>query len=395
MFDGWLFLLILTAIGIGWLLGYYRRGASKPESQRVISRRYYKGLNYLLNDQADGAIDAFLSALEVNSETIEMHLALGAQLRRRGEYDRAIRIHQNLMSRSSLAKEQCQQVQYELAQDYLQAGWLDRAERLLLDLNCEASAGHEKVLSALITIYQQQQEWREALAAVKQFALTKNGRQCVPTLAAGAHFCCELAQEFLQRKDYRGARKTLKEALQLDKNCVRASLLCGQLELDTGHPKIALKALKRIARQDMERVPESVPQLTQAFTAIGAPQHIVDYLERCCSEQQSPALICCLYEQLKEHRGVERAASYLRQAVSEQPSLASVTRYIEVERETAGGLAQASLATVEDLLRQLERDEPGYQCTQCGFQGQQLHWLCPGCKSWGSVKMTSALLNPA
>ncbi|MGI9284186.1 MAG: hypothetical protein ACR2P1_02250, partial [Pseudomonadales bacterium] len=307
VFDGWLFLLILTAIVIGWLLGYYRRSTSKPQSQRVSSQRYYKGLNYLLNDEADGAIDAFLSALEVNSETIEMHLALGGLLRRRGESGRAIRIHQNLMSRSSLSKEQRQQVQYELAQDYMKFGWLDRAERLLLDLNRESPAGRGQVLSSLITIYQQEQEWQEALAAVKEFALAKNGKGCAATLAAGAHFCCELAEGFLQTKDCRSARRALKEALQLDKNCVRASLLSGELELTTGHPKFALKALKRIAQQDMERVPDSVPQLTHAFAAIGEPQGIVNHLERCCAEQQSSALVCCLYEQLKEHRGVEHA----------------------------------------------------------------------------------------
>lgn len=392
MNDVLLFLLILTAIVIGWLLGSYRRNASKPESQRVSSQHYYTGLNYLLNDEADGAIDAFLNALEVNSETIEMHLALGGLLRRRGESDRAIRIHQNLMARSSLSKEQRQQVQYELAQDYMKSGWLDRAERLLLDLNRESPAEQRKILSSLITIYQQEQEWQQALAAVKEFAVTENGKGCAATLAAGAHFCCELAQGFLQTSDYRSARKALKEALQLDKNCVRASLLCGELELVTGHPKIALKALKRIARQDMERVPDSVPQLTQAFAAIGAPQGIVDYLESCCAEQQSSALICCLYEQLKEYRGVEHAASYLRHAVSKQPSVASITRYIEVEREASDGRAHASLANIEDLLRQVVEHEPGYQCTQCGFRGQQLHWLCPGCKSWGSVKMIAALL---
>ncbi|MGI9287307.1 MAG: lipopolysaccharide assembly protein LapB [Pseudomonadales bacterium] len=392
MFDAWVFLIILTAIFIGWLLGYYRCGANKSESQRISSQHYYKGMNYALNDEADGAIDAFLGALKVNSETIEVHLALGGLLRRRGEADRAIRIHQNLMSRSSLSKEQRQQVQYELAQDYMKSGWLDRAERLLLDLNRESPAERGDVLSSLITIYQQEREWEAALATVKEFALTKNGKGCAATLAAGAHFCCELAHGFLQKKDYRSARKALKEALKLDKNCVRASLQLGQLELDTGHPKLALKALKHIARQDMERVPDSVPQLTQVFAAIGAPQGIVDYLERCCAEEQSSALICCLYEQLKEYRGVEHAASYLRHAISKQPSLVSITRYIEVERETEGCLTHASLANVEDLLRQMEKHELGYQCTQCGFQGQQLHWLCPGCKSWGSVKMIAALL---
>ncbi len=392
MDDVWLFLLVLTAIVVGWLLGYYRRDVHQPESQRVSSQHYYKGFNYLLNDEADGAIDAFLNALEVNSETIETHLALGGLLRRRGETDRAIRIHQNLMARSLLSKEQRQQVQYELAQDYVKCGWLDRAERLLLDLNRDSPVEPGKILSSLIAIYQQEQEWQEALAAVKEFALTKNGKGCPATLSAGAHFCCELAQAFLQTNDYRSARKSLREALQLDKNCVRASLLSGQLELATGHPKIALKALKRIARQDMERVPDSVPQLTQAFAAMGEPQAIVDHLQNCCAQQQSSALVCCLYEQLKEHRGVEHAASYLRDAVLKQPSLASITRYIEVERETSNGRAQTSLANIEDLLRQVVEREPGYQCTQCGFQGRQLHWLCPGCKSWGSVKMTAALL---
>ena len=229
MSDLALFLVIFSAVGVGWWLG--RRATAQTTGggdSLGLPSQYYQGLNYLLDDQPDGAIDAFIDALEVNSDTFETHVALGNLLRRKGEVDRAIRIHQNLLARAGVPTRHLHVAHLELARDYISAGLLDRAEQLLQDLVRESSEQRVAGLGYLLEIYQHERDWEQAIEVAKKLVprtnlLSRGEVEKCAVLVPLSHFCCELAEPKIQANDAPGARSQLKQALEYEKNCVRAS----------------------------------------------------------------------------------------------------------------------------------------------------------------------------
>ena len=253
-----LFLLLPVAAISGWVAGRRSKPDVQDARQNTISPIYLKGLNYLLNEQPDKAIDVFIKLLEVDSDTIETHLALGSLFRRRGEVDRAIRIHQNLIARPSLTKEQRSQSLFELGQDYLRAGLLDRAEALFSDLI--VSAPHTEVaLNYLIDIYQQEKDWEKAIETARRIEVKTGNKQYMRV----AHYYCELAEQAIQKGDKIRAHKLVKKALNTNKNSVRASLLDGKLEIQNGNDKTAIKSLRRVEQQDISYLGEAIPLLVE------------------------------------------------------------------------------------------------------------------------------------
>jgi lipopolysaccharide biosynthesis regulator YciM len=241
----WWFLLFLTALSIAWYLGYRSRDVEALGQKFNIPRDYLVGLNFLLNEEPDKAVDVFIKMLEVDSSTVETHLAVGKLFRRRGEVDRAIRIHQNLIARPQLEKNCREQSLYELGQDYMSAGMLDRAERIFLEV---VSIREYAVvaLRALLDIYQQEKSWENAIqTANKLGAATRQDMQPVV-----AHYYCELADNAIAKNQSAEAQHFLKKALDADNLCVRASLMLANVDMEKGEYKSALKNLKRIKDQD-------------------------------------------------------------------------------------------------------------------------------------------------
>ena len=248
-----LLLLPIAAIS-GWITGYRHRKSTEVEIDgSFIPSDYFLGLNYLINEQPDKAVDVFIKMLEVNTDTVETHLALGNLFRRRGEVDRAIRIHQNLIARPQLPQKQRMQALFELAQDYLRAGVLDRAERLFLEL-IELGGDVNISLTNLINIYQQQRDWKQAIAAAKKLeslsGLSMNN--------AVAHYYCELAEQSRINNNKEQAYAQLKNALEHDKNCARANIILGQLFFEAGEYQQAINASKMVYEQDAEYVSEVI-----------------------------------------------------------------------------------------------------------------------------------------
>ncbi|MBB3046768.1 lipopolysaccharide biosynthesis regulator YciM [Litorivivens lipolytica] len=386
-------LLLVVAIAIGWFLGRRQRPKSPARDEDATSAaaaHYYQGLNFLLHEQPDVAIDSFVSSLEVNRDTLETHLAVGSLLRRKGEVDRAIRIHQNLLARPNLGGDQLHQVHMELAQDYIRAGLLDRAERMLKDLVQQSPAWRRSALRHLLAIYQDEREWDNAIDVAKEL-MPKKGwlRAGAPaeddTHRCLAHFYCEKAELAYAAKDLHSARTDLKLAMHYDRQCVRASMLLGEIELDCGHPQAAIKALKRVFTQNRLYIGEVLELMHQAYRKRGEEAEFVDYLKACYEEYPSSAVLLKLVELLDTLQPGDQAELFLAQQLKRRPTLKGLLQVINYQAPKASDSNRENLTVLQRMLTELLQDKPSYQCDHCGFSGHQLHWHCPTCKHWGCI----------
>lgn len=391
MNDVALFILLFVAIAAGWVLG--RRAllsAAKAEDSVALPSQYYKGLNYLLDGRPDGAIDEFIDSLEVNSETLDTHIALGNLLRRNGEVDRAIRIHQNLLSRPSLPRRHLHHAHLELARDYISAGLLDRAERLLQDLVLESAEQKNTSLKHLLEIYQDEKDWEKAVEVAKGLlprkSLLSSAQGDRQVLVALSHYLCEMAEVCMQSNDFQRARGLLKEALDYDKKCVRASLLMAEIESRCGNYKLAIKALKRVRFQEVEYIPETVELLHKCYLALDDRAGLHTYLKDCMEFYPSVTLLMVMAKDIRQNEGDESAAAFIGKQLKARPSLKGLSQLIELHVANATGAARDNLELLQQLVEQLISHKPAYRCNHCGFSGRQLHWLCPGCKQWGAIK---------
>lgn len=388
--NSWIFLMLFVAIAIGWLLGRNTK-AKTADDGLSLHHQYYKGLNFLLNDQPDGALDAFIEALEVNSETLETHIAVGNLMRRKGEVERAIRIHQNLLARPSLPRVHLHQAHLELARDFISAGLLDRAERLLKDLIEDTEELRDIAMRHLLEIYEAEKEWEDAIDLAKKLlpkrSLLKSSLPSDNSIAVAlSHYCCELAKIAVEKNDYQTARSFLKQALSYDSNSVRASMLLADIEYRTEHYEKAIKHLRKVREQDPVFIPETMELLKACFEQQGKPEGFYRYLMDSLDESPSVSVLLTLVEHISEEKGEEQASSFLGQELKRRPSLRGLAKLVELHINNSNGRSKENLSILQLLIEQLMESKPQYKCSHCGFSGMRLHWSCPGCKQWGQIK---------
>ncbi len=396
MNDLLLFGLLFAAAGIGWFAGWRGYGASvSGDPQRQHSSQYYQGLNYVLDGRPDEAIDAFITALDVNDETLETHITLGNLLRRRGEVNRAIRIHQNLLGRPTLPQSQVHQAHLELAKDYIAAGLLDRAERLLLDLVKESPEQRRNSQHYLLEIYQSERDWPRAIDVATELLPRKKHRDVgsspddgrwQPVHIALAHCCCEQAVDSQAKGELTEAGVLLDQALAYDSHCVRASIMQGELACRQGDYLRAVQALRQVQQQDPEFIHETIPTLRECYQQLGDEAALRSYLNACLDRGASAPLVLAVAEELYLARGSEEAAAFLTERLSGQPSLRGLKRLIALQIETSERGAREGLEQLKVVVERLIEERPAYRCEVCGFSGRHLHWHCPGCKRWGTMK---------
>lgn len=380
----WLFLLLPIAALSGWLLArrHYKRRYKKADS--AFNPAYFKGLNYLLNEQPDKAIDIFIGLLEVNSETVETHLALANLFRRRGETERAIRIHQNLIARPSLHGLQRTQAMIELGLDYMHAGVLDRAEHLFLEL-LQLPSPPPEAARQLLRIYQQEKKWQRAIDMAKLLDGHKNDN--VQPLIA--HFYCELAEQSLNI-DRHESLNLIKLALFHDDNCVRASLLEARLQLSLSQPQKALKALQNIERQDQNFLPEAMPLLYQAYQHTASLAAFRNWLQQLI--QRHPQLTSArlmLTKLIDELDGRSPAQQFLYEELHRYPSVEGLHSLINLGENSEIAL----VPLIHEITGAMVHRGDRYTCKNCGFSGKTLHWLCPGCARWATIRPTEIHLS--
>ncbi len=384
MKDFSLFILILVAIFIGWLLGRRRplsslkAGAKQPG----LAENYFHGLNFLLNEQPDKAIDFFINGLEVNQDTIETHLALGKMFCRRGEVDRAIKVHQNLLAKPCLDNQQQFNVHLELAKDYLAAGLLDRAEKIFHDLLTKSDDTNQDCLRSLLQIYEHEKEWRSAIKIAKKLAKT----DCAQAGQFIAHYYCELAQQALQQNAKLDARQNIEKAIAYDAQSVRASLLEGQLEYQEQNYAKAAQALKRIRLQDPDYISESVGLLKQCYSKAGKETELASYFAFCVEHYPAITVVLALAELVRSQQGDIAAAGIIADYLKKAPSIRGLNRLIDFHIDHSKGKAKENLSILRDLTENLIAHKPVYNCKSCGYSSKELYWLCPSCRQWGAVK---------
>lgn len=377
----WLLLLLPVAAASGWWVAR-RSDARRGASGSAADPSFFRGLNYLLNEQPDKAIDVFLKLAEVDGETAETHLALGSLFRRRGEVDRAIRIHQNLVARPNLSKEQRGYALYELGQDYMRAGLFDRAESMFGEL-VEMQVHRKRALEGLREIYQQEKEWVHCLDVVEQLqALTGESLR-----AEMAQYHCELAQDALKAGDAEAAGGHLSRAQAVDPRCVRATMLQGQMEMARGDASAAVTVYRRVAEQGPQFLPEILPELLEAYRRSGRESPIAE-LRRLYRDCPSPSLVLTLADELERQEGDDSVVAFLLEYVSAYADLASLERLLRIydSRLEDGTETHATYDAVLAVVDHLRARQPDHQCERCGFVARRLHWQCPSCKHWGSIK---------
>ncbi len=372
-----LFLLLPVAAVSGWLIAR-RSGSSAAQANAEPAPAFFRGLNYLLNEQPDKAIDVFLKLAEVDSETIETHLALGALFRRRGEVDRAIRVHQNLVARPSLNKTQRGFAIYELGRDYMLAGLFDRAESLFNEL-VEMQQQQRRALRGLIEIYQAEKEWPRCLETAEMLQQISGE----PMKTELAQFHCEMAEECLRAGDTLRARNHLLDAQSVDTDCIRAKMLQAQMEMTAGDAESAALLYRRVVERGPRYLPSMLPGLLECWHRLGR-KNVANELEALFRAHPSPPLMLELSDAIERERGSKTALDFLDSYLREHADLAGVKRLLELRLRT--GDAAASDATLLDVVGQLLQMQPVYQCEHCGFEARALHWQCPSCKRWGSIK---------
>jgi len=380
VFEALLLLLPVAAVS-GWLIGRRSRSVKAERGRADIPADYLKGMNYLLNEQPDKAIDTFIQMLDVDSNTVETHLALGGLFRRRGEVDRAIRIHQNLIARPTLKREERIQALFELGQDYMRAGLLDRAETLLSEL-ADSDQRHHSALKLLLDIYQQEKEWQNAIQVAKKYEL-RMGKDLGASIA---QFYCELAEQVRAQGEPLRALKLLKRALHEERSCVRASLLEADIEISAGDAKSALRAAQRVEQQDADFIPEALPLIKRCYQVLGRKDEFRRYLQRLLDNHSSIAVVLELAELIHEAEGEEAAEKFVTDFLKHTPSVFGIERLIDLNLERVKNEVKDKLLVLKNVTSDVLKNKPMYQCHHCGFNGRTLHWQCPGCKCWNTVK---------
>ena len=374
----WLFLLLPIAAISGWLSARAHYKKKNLPSTSALNPEYFKGLNYLLNEQPDKAIDVFIRLLEVNSETVETHLALANLFRRRGETDRAIRIHQNLIARPTLSTEQRNQALIELGLDYMSAGVLDRAEHLFLELLNKPSPSVQ-VCEQLLKIYQQEKEWQKAIEMAKNIYSQDKSKTHIGSVIA--QFYCELSQQ--QNTPLNEAIKCVKQALSYDKQCVRATLIEATLHIKANNYRKALKCLKSIEHQNHLYIPEALPLLLTCHQNMKSLSEFKRWLQTMLNTHPSMTHVrIMLTRVIQQSSGNQKAQDYLHHQLQKHPSVEGLHTLISLGEPSHPVLVPLIQGITNTLVLKGDR----YACPHCGFSGKNMHWLCPGCNQWSTVR---------
>jgi lipopolysaccharide biosynthesis regulator YciM len=377
-----LFLLLPIAAAYGWYMGHRSAQQDKQKQSHQISRQYVAGLNLLLSDQSDKAVDHFIELLQVDDETIDTHLALGNLFRSRGEVDRAIRIHQNLISRSGLTIDQKNLALQQLAKDYMVAGFLDRAERIFEQLLDEPEH-RESALLQLTSIYQQTREWMKAIDCAH--ALVRLGRKKIRSSIA--HFWCELASDAYALRDEVKAVQLYRKALSEDSQCVRASIELGKLYLEKEDYKQTIHYMEMVLEQDIDFVGEILSTLADCYYHLGQEQELIHFLKRCINAHAGASSELMLAQMVAHHEGTGAALDLLTKQLAKNPTMKGFYRLMDYHlAEAEEGRAKESLSALQSMVGEQMRIKPDYRCRKCGFSSHSLYWYCPSCKSWGKVK---------
>lgn len=375
-------LLLSTAVAAGWVVGRFTNRSGRASKAIMDEDSVRDRLQFLFTNYSDQAVENFVQSLPVNKDTVSLHLSIGSHFRNKGETDRAILIHQNLLARPELPARYTPQVTLELAMDYLNAGLLDRAEALFHQLMGDREYGRRSAHS-LIELYQREREWEKAAQVAR--TLTR-GEEDPVTVKALAYITCELSDAALSRNDDRWtAQKLAKEALDYDRSCVRATLLLMKLQIRQGNFREAANQSLKVFDQHPEFGPEAIDRLMKLEREHGDVSRLYKKLRKLYEQYPSTSLLLALVESVERSSGRPAAIDLLRMELETRPSVRGLLRLVEMAGYEKGMTTDEG-RLVSRIGHLILANRPVYRCVSCGFSGQQLHWLCPSCKQWETVR---------
>ena len=374
-------LLLTIAVAAGWFAG--RLGSGKDRSHAPISdeESVKDRLQFLFTNYSDQAVENFVQSLAVNRDTVGLHLSIGAHFRHKGETERAILIHQNLLARPELPPKYSQQVTYELAVDYRNAGLLDRAEALLHQLMGDREYGRKSSMQ-LIELYQQEKEWQKAAQVARTLTTGDHDPAMFKTLA---YITCELAEDALKQDDRWQAQKLAKEALDYDRSCVRATFILMRLLIRQGSYREASGQSLKVFEQNPDFGPEATDRLMKLEREHGDVGRLGKKLGKLYDSHPSTSLLLALVEAVERSSGRMAAIELLRRELEVRPSVRGLLRLVALAGYEKG-MTTDEERLVSRIGHMMLANRPVYRCVNCGFSGQQLHWLCPSCKQWETVR---------
>jgi lipopolysaccharide biosynthesis regulator YciM len=370
--------LLIVWAASGWAFGRFGdKDRNAPPAR--ISADYIRGLNLVLSRRTDEALELFLQMAKVDEETLETHFALGHLFRRRGEVERAIRVHQNLLARPSLNEEQRHQALYALGEDYLGAGLFDRAEKIFGEL-AESEAVAKQALERLVYIYEREREWKKAIETHRRLEVLKGEKS-----SQVAHYYCELAELAMRDGDTNLAREYLKNTVRSETGALRGTLIrAGLAKIDKDYTQ-ALALYEQVLDRDRVFISEVLPDLFACFEATGQHEDFERYITRLIAQD--------------EHAASDVAYAAIAGGLTESPALVKCVENFVLQDEILGNLVDVDDLQAEDAerrtvafkrvagaLRKLALSSARYRCTNCGYSTQRFIWHCPSCKLWESIK---------
>lgn len=380
--DIWLFFLVFISIIIGWLLGRWRpfRRKQKTPQPEKFSESYAKGLNYLLSDESDKAIKVFTQLIEISSDTIEVHVTLGNLFRSRGEVDRAIKIHQNLLARPNLTRNQRYMVVAELAADFSKAGLLDRAENLyreMIQLNTDTEHAYRRLLDLYIT----EKSWEEAVDCARKLHEIGDHEGGVIL----SHCYCEMALEYLNKGDRRSARKNLDLAIGIDASCVRAMLMLTRIYIETHNLSESKALLKTLVKLHPEYLVLYIEPAQEIYAKSRDSDGYLKFLNKQYERKPGSRLAVALLEFYAAHNQIDKAQSLLESILRESPSF-EVFEFALRFLDSKPSHLQNTWKRLHQYLETVKTRKIQFVCNHCGYESHSMQWICPSCRSWSSIK---------
>lgn len=372
-------LILIPLLPLSALTGWYCASRNFKEKNNCTGKSvddYFRGLNYLLQDQPDKAIEVFVKMVEVDSDTVETHLALGSLFRQRGEVDRAIRIHQNIIARPTLSKEQNSNAIFELATDFLKGGFFDRAEQLYLQLVGDKFFS-KQALNKLVYIYQQGKEWDKAVDYSSRL-LKSGGQYIVSNLS---NYLCEQAEEFEKDGELRQARSALIKSLGYDSKSIRAEIKLATIALKLGKVKEGMKRLEAALAKDSGFIPLFIQVIEQSGSVEAPNEMFQAFVDRCLVADPSNSSAAIKKANMLISSGHnDEAKHFLIEFLEQTPSISIL---LELLRQNDTNSLEIDIVSLLD--RSISSGN-SFSCVKCGYQTSHIEWKCPSCQNWSCIK---------
>jgi lipopolysaccharide biosynthesis regulator YciM len=380
--DIWLLSLILVAMLIGWIIGRWKPSFKNLSSFQSgnYSESYIKGLNYLLSDNSHKAVEIFSELITVNTETIEIHIALGNLYRSKGEVDRAIKVHQNLLARPNLSRSQRNMAISELANDYLKGGLLDRAENLFKEIT-ELDPKDPVAYRRLLDLYITERSWSEA-ARYAGFLAERGDSSAVIILS---QCYCEIAEEAMKAGNNKLARESLGRAIDADQDCVRAGLLLIKLHMDSNNTGAAKKIFHRLVRDNPEFMNLYIAPAREIFLVADDSREYQKFLQNQYHDNPSNQIAIALIEHYGSVDQVEKARQFLSEVLDQSPSFEAFEFALRFRRSDPADLNE-TWNGLSSFLKTMKDKKTEYVCAHCGYESHAIQWNCPSCRRWSTMK---------